>query len=88
MLAVLAVSERLPLVSYGLSVAVFSHSLFCLIGYCFVNERVRKNLRITVLRCMGKKVPLVEETCQPVNHMQPVSSLTQSDYTFVSFLGT
>ncbi|XP_052128982.1 protocadherin-like wing polarity protein stan isoform X1 [Frankliniella occidentalis] len=74
-LAVLAVSERLPIVSYGLAAAVFLHALFCLIGYCFVNERVRKNLRITVLRCMGKKVPLVEETCQTANHMQPRSSL-------------
>jgi hypothetical protein len=57
-LAVLSVSERLPLLSYLLSVAVLAHAMFALIGYCFLNTRVRRNLYISLLRCVGKKVPL------------------------------
>ncbi|KAJ4450280.1 hypothetical protein ANN_01700 [Periplaneta americana] len=57
-LAVLSVSERLPLLSYLLSVAVLVHAMFALIGYCFLNTRVRRNLYISLLRCLGKKVPL------------------------------
>jgi hypothetical protein len=57
-LAVLAVSERLPLLSYLLSAAVLAHAMFALIGYCFLNSRVRRNLYVSLLRCIGKKVPL------------------------------
>jgi cadherin EGF LAG seven-pass G-type receptor 1 len=57
-LAVLSVSERLPLLSYLLSVAVLTHAVFALIGYCFFNTRVRRNLYVSMLRCIGKKVPL------------------------------
>ncbi|KAJ9579827.1 hypothetical protein L9F63_004533, partial [Diploptera punctata] len=57
-LAVLAVSERLPLLSYLLSVSVLTHALFALIGYCFLNTRVRRNLYVSLLHCLGKKVPL------------------------------
>ena len=57
-LAVLSVSERLSLLSYMLSVAVLAHALFALIGYCFLNTRVRRNLYVSLLRCVGKKVPL------------------------------
>jgi hypothetical protein len=57
-LAVLSVSERLPLLSYLLSAAVLAHAMFALIGYCFLNTRVRRNLYISLLRCVGKKVPL------------------------------
>lgn len=61
-LAVLSVAEHLPILSYLLSGAVLAHSIFCLIGYCFINKRVRQNLVRTILRCMGKKVPLLETT--------------------------
>ncbi|PSN41253.1 Protocadherin-like wing polarity protein stan [Blattella germanica] len=57
-LAVLSVSERLPLLSYLLSIAVLAHAMFALIGYCFLNTRVRRNLYVSMLRCLGKKVPL------------------------------
>jgi hypothetical protein len=57
-LAVLSVSERLPILSYLLSVAVLAHAMFALIGYCFLNTRVRRNLYVSLLRCIGKKVPL------------------------------
>jgi hypothetical protein len=57
-LAILSVSERLPLLSYLLSVAVLAHATFALIGYCFLNTRVRRNLYVSLLRCIGKKVPL------------------------------
>ncbi|XP_066994105.2 protocadherin-like wing polarity protein stan [Anabrus simplex] len=57
-LCVLTVSENIPLLSYLLSVAVLVHALFALVGYCFLNSRVRRNLYISILRCLGKKVPL------------------------------
>ena len=57
-LAVLSVSERLPLLSYLLSISVLVHAMFALIGYCFLNTRVRRNLYVSLLYCLGKKVPL------------------------------
>ncbi|XP_031351868.1 protocadherin-like wing polarity protein stan isoform X2 [Photinus pyralis] len=61
-LALLAASERYPLLTPLLSIAVLTHAVFSLGGYCFANTRVRQNLLRSVMRCMGKKVPLLETT--------------------------
>lgn len=61
-LAVLSASENSQLLSLGLCVVVVIHAIFCLIGYCVINKRVRENLNRTVLRCMGKKVPLLDSS--------------------------
>lgn len=59
-LALLNASERLPLLTPALSVAVLIHAAFSLGGYCFANNRVRENLLRSIMKCMGKKVPLLE----------------------------
>ncbi|KAK4875010.1 hypothetical protein RN001_011432 [Aquatica leii] len=61
-LALLAASERYPLLTPLLSFSVLAHAVFSLGGYCFANARVRQNLLRSVMRCMGKKVPLLETT--------------------------
>lgn len=62
MLAVLAASENSQLLTMLLSGAVVFHALFCLIGYCIINKRVRENLNHTFLRCLGRKVPLLDSS--------------------------
>ncbi|XP_076265474.1 protocadherin-like wing polarity protein stan isoform X1 [Rhynchophorus ferrugineus] len=59
-LALLAASERHPLLMPALSCAVLVHAAFSLAGYCFANNRVRQNLLRTFMRCLGKKVPLLD----------------------------
>ncbi|CAG9865104.1 unnamed protein product [Phyllotreta striolata] len=59
-LALLDASERHPLLTPFLSIAVLIHAAFSLAGYCFANNRVRQNLIRSIMRCMGKKVPLLD----------------------------
>nr|CAD7410402.1 unnamed protein product [Timema cristinae] len=59
-LAMLSGSEGLPLLWYLVCLAVLTHAFFSLIGYCFLNTRVRRNLKLSLLRCLGKKVPPLE----------------------------
>lgn len=61
-LAVLAASENSQLLSLLLSACVILHAIFCLVGYCIINKRVRENLHRTFLRCMGRKVPLLDSS--------------------------
>uniref|UniRef100_A0A1I8NR21 Protocadherin-like wing polarity protein stan n=1 Tax=Stomoxys calcitrans TaxID=35570 RepID=A0A1I8NR21_STOCA len=61
-LAVLAASESSQLLSMLLSGVVVLHAIFCLVGYCIINKRVRENLQRTFLRCMGRKVPLLDSS--------------------------
>lgn len=61
-LALLMASDHSPLLTYLLSLAVLIHAIFAILGYCFVNQRVRQNLFRSVMYCMGKKVPLLETT--------------------------
>lgn len=61
-LSVLAASETSEFLTLLLSSAVVVHAIFCLIGYCIINKRVRENLRHTCLRCMGRKVPLLDSS--------------------------
>lgn len=50
------------------------HSLFSIIGYCIINKRVRENLHNAFLRCMGRKVPLLESSIAISNSSQNVGS--------------
>lgn len=59
-LALLNASERLSLLVPCLSAAVLVHAGFALGGYCFANNRVRENLLRSIMKCLGKKVPLLE----------------------------
>ncbi|GLV44458.1 starry night [Carabus blaptoides fortunei] len=61
-LALLMASDHSPMLTYLLSLAVLVHALFSILGYCFVNTRVRQNLFRSIMYCMGKKVPLLETT--------------------------
>lgn len=61
-LAVLAASENSQLFTVLLSIVILIHAIFCLIGYCIINKRVRENLQHTFLRCMGRKVPLLDSS--------------------------
>ncbi|XP_049833037.1 protocadherin-like wing polarity protein stan isoform X1 [Schistocerca gregaria] len=70
-LSVMAVNENSPLLFYMLSVAVVVHSTFALGGYCFLNVRVRRNLQVAILQCMGHKVP--QEVSEQTSS-QPASS--------------
>lgn len=61
-LSVLSASESVEVYSLALSACVLIHAFFSLIGYCIINKRVRENLHSTFLRCMGKKVPLLDSS--------------------------
>ncbi|XP_055380293.1 protocadherin-like wing polarity protein stan [Condylostylus longicornis] len=61
-LAVLAASDNSQFLCILLSSVVLLHAIFCLIGYCIINKRVRENLHRTILRCMGRKVPLLDSS--------------------------
>ncbi|XP_055704133.1 protocadherin-like wing polarity protein stan [Phlebotomus papatasi] len=83
-LAVLSASENSQLLNVLLCVVVFIHAIFCLIGYCIINKRVRENLHRSFLRCMGRKVPLldsslvVSSSSQNVNPRSPGGFLAGS----------
>lgn len=61
-LSVLSASESSEIFSISLSAVVLLHAFFSIIGYCIINKRVRENLNNTFLRCMGKKVPLLDSS--------------------------
>jgi cadherin EGF LAG seven-pass G-type receptor 1 len=71
-LAVLTASENSQLLSILLSVVVVLHAIFSIVGYCIINKRVRENLNYTFLRCMGKKVPLLDSSLAVSNSSQNV----------------
>ncbi|XP_065082456.1 protocadherin-like wing polarity protein stan isoform X2 [Ochlerotatus camptorhynchus] len=61
-LAVLAASESSQTLKVLLSAIVIIHAFFSVIGYCIINKRVRENLHRTFLRCLGRKVPLLDSS--------------------------
>lgn len=73
-LAVLAASETSQWLSILLSVSVVVHAIFCMVGYCIINHRVRENLHRSFLRCMGRKVPLMEASLVVSSSSQNVGS--------------
>lgn len=66
-LSVLTASENSQFLSLLLSVCIILHAIFCLIGYCIINKRVKENLNRTVLRCLGRKVPLLDSSAVASN---------------------
>ncbi|XP_037826241.1 protocadherin-like wing polarity protein stan isoform X1 [Lucilia sericata] len=76
-LAVLAASESSQLLSMLLSGVVVLHAIFCLVGYCIINKRVRENLQRTFLRCMGRKVPLLDSSMVVSNSSHNVNGTTR-----------
>lgn len=61
-LSVLTASESIEAYNLALSACVIVHAFFSIIGYCIINKRVRENLHNTFMRCMGKKVPLLDSS--------------------------
>ncbi|CRK90013.1 CLUMA_CG003735, isoform A [Clunio marinus] len=61
-LSILAASESSEIFSLALSGCVLVHAFFSIIGYCIINKRVRENLNNTFLRCLGRKVPLLDSS--------------------------
>ncbi|XP_043283002.1 protocadherin-like wing polarity protein stan isoform X2 [Venturia canescens] len=83
-LAVLNASENSPMLSYLLSVAIVTHAAFSLIGYCFVNGRVRRNLYLSLLRCVGKKSPLLDASTGNASSSQNVNGQSRSALAYSS----
>ncbi|XP_035787631.1 protocadherin-like wing polarity protein stan isoform X1 [Anopheles albimanus] len=73
-LAVLAASDNSQLLNMLLSAVVILHALFSLVGYCIINKRVRENLHNACLRCLGRKVPLLDSSIAISNSSQNVGS--------------
>ncbi|XP_023246804.1 protocadherin-like wing polarity protein stan [Copidosoma floridanum] len=73
-LAVLGASENSSTLSYMLSVAIVVHATFSLVGYCFINGRVRRNLYLSLLRCIGKKAPLLDASVANGSSSQNVNA--------------
>ncbi|XP_012235255.2 protocadherin-like wing polarity protein stan [Linepithema humile] len=83
-LAVLNASENSPILSYLLSIAIVIHAAFSLIGYCFINGRVRRNLYQSLLRCMGKKTSLLEGSMGNGSSSQNVNGHSRSALAYSS----
>lgn len=84
-LAVLTASENSQLLTILLSTVVVVHAIFCLIGYCIINKRVRENLRRTFLRCMGRKVPLLDSSMgTATNSSQTVGNQPKTSSAFMA----
>lgn len=84
-LAVLTASENSQLLTILLSSVVVVHAAFCLIGYCIINKRVRENLRRTFLRCMGRKVPLLDSSMgTATNSSQTVGNQAKTSSSFMA----
>ncbi|XP_063227767.1 protocadherin-like wing polarity protein stan [Bacillus rossius redtenbacheri] len=83
-LAMLSGSEELPVLWYMVSLAVLVHAVFSLLGYCFVNQRVRRNLRVSVLRCFGRKVPLPDTSEITGSSQGPAHPATRSSLVYHS----
>ncbi|XP_015521680.1 protocadherin-like wing polarity protein stan isoform X1 [Neodiprion lecontei] len=83
-LAVLSASEQSPTLSYLLSIAILTHAAFSLIGYCFINGRVRRNLYLSLLHCFGKKSPLLEGSIGNGSSSQNVNGHSRSALAYSS----
>ncbi|XP_034944720.1 protocadherin-like wing polarity protein stan isoform X2 [Chelonus insularis] len=83
-LAVLNASENSSMLSYLLCIAIVTHAAFSLIGYCFINGRVRRNLYLSVLRCFGKKGPLLDGSMGNASSSQNVNGQSRSALAYSS----
>uniref|UniRef100_A0A2A4J5X8 Protocadherin-like wing polarity protein stan n=1 Tax=Heliothis virescens TaxID=7102 RepID=A0A2A4J5X8_HELVI len=69
---------RRDALSAALAAAVAAHAAAASLGYIAFNVRVRDNLRRTVLRCLGKKVPLVDTSVIISSSAQNLSQVNRS----------
>ncbi|GBP48921.1 Protocadherin-like wing polarity protein stan [Eumeta japonica] len=79
--ALLLGSETSPArgaLSSALAAAVTLHSIAAALGHTALNRRVRDNLRRTILKCLGKKVPLADTSVIVSSSAQNVSQANRS----------
>ncbi|KAJ8731807.1 hypothetical protein PYW08_014537 [Mythimna loreyi] len=69
---------RRDALSAALAAAVAAHAAAACLGYIAFNIRVRDNLKRTVLRCLGKKVPLVDTSVIISSSAQNLSQVNRS----------
>ncbi|XP_050557052.1 protocadherin-like wing polarity protein stan isoform X2 [Spodoptera frugiperda] len=72
------VGARRDALSAALAAAVAAHAAAAALGYIAFNIRVRDNLKRTVLRCLGKKVPLVDTSIIVSSSAQNLSQVNRS----------
>ncbi|XP_022815994.1 protocadherin-like wing polarity protein stan isoform X3 [Spodoptera litura] len=72
------VGGRRDALSAALAAAVAAHAAAAALGYIAFNIRVRDNLKRTVLRCLGKKVPLVDTSIIVSSSAQNLSQVNRS----------
>ncbi|XP_026739662.1 protocadherin-like wing polarity protein stan [Trichoplusia ni] len=70
--------SRRDALSAALAAAVAAHAAAACLGYTAFNVRVRDNLTRTVLRCLGKKVPLVDTSVIISSSAQNLSQVNRS----------
>ncbi|KAJ8732953.1 hypothetical protein PYW07_015552 [Mythimna separata] len=70
--------SRRDALSAALAAAVAAHAAAASLGYIAFNIRVRDNLKRTVLRCLGKKVPLVDTSVIISSSAQNLSQVNRS----------
>lgn len=83
-LAILAASDNSQYLSILLSLVVLIHAVFCLIGYCIINQRVRENLKRTFLVCIGRKVPLLDSSMAASSSSQNVQTNPRAAGSFLA----
>ncbi|XP_041976162.1 protocadherin-like wing polarity protein stan isoform X2 [Aricia agestis] len=76
-------SRRRPL-SAALAAAVAAHAVAAALGLTAANARVRHNLRRTMLKCMGKKVPLADTSVIISTSAQNLSQINRSSLAYHS----
>ncbi|XP_013196318.2 protocadherin-like wing polarity protein stan [Amyelois transitella] len=69
---------RRDVLSSVLAAAVALHAAAAALGYIAFNIRVRDNLRRTILRCLGKKVPLADTSIIVSSSAQNLSQINRS----------
>ncbi|XP_072940790.1 protocadherin-like wing polarity protein stan [Epargyreus clarus] len=70
--------ERRNVLSSLLAAAVLLHATAASLGYIAFNVRVRENLKRTILRCLGKKVPLADTSIIISTSAQNLSQVNRS----------
>ncbi|KAJ2938245.1 hypothetical protein O0L34_g17587 [Tuta absoluta] len=76
--------DRRNVLSSVLAGAVALHAAAACLGYIAFNIRVRDNLRRTILRCMGKKVPLADTSVIVTSSTHNLSQINRSSLAYHS----
>ncbi|XP_026328508.1 protocadherin-like wing polarity protein stan isoform X2 [Hyposmocoma kahamanoa] len=76
--------DRRNMLSSVLAGAVTLHAAAASLGYIAFNIRVRDNLKRTILRCMGKKVPLADTSIIVSSSAQNLSQINRSSLAYHS----